>query len=224
MEVVAVRTPGSMLAALEIREDFSMVERRVRTLAGGLSLAVASAGSEVLLSDRASPEAEATIILADDTQLLAMVGADFAVGTARFTGVEIDENGLWALPTRHGVIQAGDVVRIIPAPITSTGPFPRTPDGLPDAEGNEEKRFSAPYEARAEQLWHAIADLGCRPSLEWAGSEDGEAMVGRAADDSVLLVIDLEDPAQQRAIDALIDSGELSRWLMDEFASGPDDE
>ncbi|WP_182353637.1 hypothetical protein [Flaviflexus huanghaiensis] len=222
MEVVSVHTPGSDLAALEIRADFSMVERRPQTIGAGLSLAVASAGTEVLFTDRVTREAEAAVVVKDDSHLIDLVGMSFAVGTARFDGVEIDELGLWALPTQQGVVQAGDVLRPIPHRIEdSQGPFPRVPDGLPDAPENVEKRFSPPYEERAERLWQAIVDLGCRPSLEWAGSEDGEAIVGRGADDRVRIVIDLEDQAQQQAIDELYSRGALSEWLSETLKNDP---
>lgn len=222
MEVVSVRTPDSTLAALEIRVDFSMVERRAQTIGAGLSLAVASAGTEVLFSDRPSQEAEATVVIKDDSRLLDLVGRSFAVGTSRFDGVEIDEFGLWALPTQHGVVQVGDVLRLIPERSDEArGPFPRVPDGLPDAPENVEKRFSPRYEERVERLWRAITELGCRPSLEWAGSEDGEAIVGRGKDDRVLIVIDLEDVDQQQTIDRLHGSGQLHSWLSETLKHDP---
>lgn len=218
VEVICVRTPGSVLAALEIREDFSMIERRAQSPGRGLSLAVASAGSDVLLSNRISDEAEATILLDDDSRILHLVGVPFAVGTARLTGLEIDEFGLWARPIQHGIIQTGDVVRAIPHEAgNKKGPFPRMPDGLPDAPHNGEERFSAPYEKRAEHLWEAMIAAGCQPSFEWAGTEDGEALVGRDGSDSVLLVIDLEDPTQQNAIDTLIATGDLASWITEEL-------
>lgn len=222
MEVVAVRTPGSVLAALEIRADLSMVERRPQTIGGGLSLAVASAGTEVLLTATAARDAEAMIILRDDSELPGFASSGFAVGTARFQAVEFDESGLWAKPIRHGVVQAGDVVRIISGSLDSKGkPFPRIPDGLPDAPENRERRFTPAYEARAESLWKGIAGLGYEPSFEWAGSEDGEAIVARGDDDTVLVVIDLEDPGQQQMIDLLTSGGDLTEWLKDELAGRP---
>lgn len=222
MEVVAVRTPGSVLAALEIRADLSMVERRPQTIGGGLSLAVASAGTEVLLTATAARDAEAMIILRDDSELPDFASSGFAVGTARFQAVEFDESGLWAKPIRHGVVQAGDVVRIITGSLDNNGkPFPRIPDGLPDAPENREERFTSAYEARAESLWKGIVGLGYRPSFEWAGSEDGEAIVARGDDDTVVIVIDLEDPGQQQMIDLLTSGGDLTEWLKDELAGRP---
>lgn len=222
MEVVTVRTLGSILAAIEIRADFSMVERRPQSIGTGLHLAVAAAGAQVLVCGGKGVTAEATIVLNEDSQLSELIGQNFATGTARFVGLEIDESGLWARPTWPGVVQTGDVVRAIPdGLIDKTGPFPRVPDGLPDAPDNHELRFSPTYEARAERLWDVIDQLGYRPSLEWAGSEDGEAIVARSDDDTVLVVIDLEDPDQQQTIDVLIQSRGLVRWLELELAGRP---
>ncbi|WP_439271085.1 hypothetical protein [Pseudochrobactrum sp. HB0163] len=79
--------------------------------------------------------------------------------------------------------------------------FPRSDDGkgwawgLKAAQPTEVwERFSPAYEAQAELLLAALALLWPDVTLDWAGSEDGEAAVARAADGTVKFCYHLEDP------------------------------
>lgn len=219
MKVVAVRTPGSVLSALEIRGDLSMVERRSSTMGSGLSVAVASARSEIVLSSRPHGDQPATIVTAPTDNPTSLDGQILAIGTSRFEAVEVDGDRLWMKPIRPGVVQAGDVVRVIPRELLGSDDFfPRIPDGLPNAWDSEEPRYSAGYEKRAELIWDAMTDLGFFPTIEWAGSEDGEAIVARGKDSKALLIVDLEDPEQQKTMDLLIAEAGLAFWIREQIA------
>ena len=95
--------------------------------------------------------------------------------------------------------------------------FPRTPDGKSRAWGGDPTdvwyRYSPAYEAQAEALVHAIAAAGLTPALAWAGSEDGEAAVGRDASGEVVVLFHLEDPAEARRIAEAMESGRLGELI-----------
>lgn len=87
--------------------------------------------------------------------------------------------------------------------MTQPSPFPRPRDDLPHAWGLDGpepqriwERFSPAYEAQAEAMWHALLDAGLSPSLDWAGSEDGEGIIGSDADGEAVVAWHLEDPRE----------------------------
>ena len=63
-----------------------------------------------------------------------------------------------------------------------------------------------------------MTDLGFLPTIEWAGSEDGEAIVARGKDRKALLIVDLEDPKQQKTMDLLIAEDGLAFWIREQIA------
>lgn len=80
--------------------------------------------------------------------------------------------------------------------------FPRADDGLGFAWGLELdrptlvwERFSPAYEEQAARLWDEFAARGWHPALEWAGSQDGEAIIGRDDDGEIVCFYHLEDPS-----------------------------
>ena len=82
-------------------------------------------------------------------------------------------------------------------------PFPRAHDDLPHAWGLDGpepqelwERFSPAYEAQAEAMWHALAAAGLSPSLDWAGSEDGEGIIGSDEEGEAVVAWHLEDPSE----------------------------
>lgn len=84
-----------------------------------------------------------------------------------------------------------------------TIPFPRDDDSLGHAWGVQNdrpeliwERFSPSYETQAEALWKCLEDRGLAPSLDWAGSEDGEAIIGRNPAGDIVILFHLEDPDQ----------------------------
>ena len=65
----------------------------------------------------------------------------------------MDGDRLWDEANPPGVVQAGDVVRVIPRELLGSDDFfPRIPDGLPNAWDSEEPEYSAGYEKRAELI------------------------------------------------------------------------
>ena len=109
-------------------------------------------------------------------------------------------------------------------------PFPRTPDGKPHAWGLKGKvpaeiweRFSPAYEAQARTVWSAFAALGYDPALEWAGSEDGEAIIGREARPrprrtaSIVVLFHLENPQEAVRLQQAIAGGRLKALIADEI-------
>ncbi|WP_147599362.1 hypothetical protein [Flaviflexus massiliensis] len=221
MKVVSVHTPGSTLLTLEVRDDLSMIERRTATMSSGLSLAVASAGSEICLSSAGDIHDPATIVIDPPPEGID-IGTILAMGTGRFEVTDNENGRLWVRPTTSGVVQPGDVVRPIPAKLLKgVGMFPRVPDGLPDAWVGDGGRFTPGYESRAEELWKAISKLGFHPTFDWAGSEDGEAIVARDSEGHAQLIIDLEEPQQQRIIDSKLAEGILTEWIREEISSLP---
>ena len=96
-------------------------------------------------------------------------------------------------------------------------PFPRTPDGLPDAWSTGEPiRFTPEYESRLEELWRAAIASGHIPTIEWAGSEDGESLLLHDPwDDHTIAIIDVEDPAVQKLVDEQRLKGHLAlvNWI-----------
>lgn len=92
-------------------------------------------------------------------------------------------------------------------------PFPRTPDGLPNAWTGDDGRFTPGYEARAEAVWDAVIAAGYTPSITYAGSEDGEALLICGEDGELQMLLHLEDPAEQEAIDRAIADGSLQRFV-----------
>lgn len=100
--------------------------------------------------------------------------------------------------------------------------FPRTDDGLGWAYGLEGakpkaiwERFSPAYEAQAEAVLNAIADLGLTAVMDWAGSEDGEAAIGVNDNDEIVVLFHLEDPAEARILQQAIADGQLSQIVLD---------
>ena len=91
--------------------------------------------------------------------------------------------------------------------------FPRTDDGAGWAWGLDGEtpaevweRFSPAYEAQAERVMRAVAARGLTPSIDGAGSEDGEFVAGQdPAGTNVLLVL-LEEPASAREIAGVLQS------------------
>jgi len=221
MKVVTMHTPGSTLQTLEVREDLSMIERRSATMSTGLSLAVASAGAEILLTGHKDLHDPATILLSSIPSDVG-VGDLLAIGTSRVEITEIDHEGIWVRPTIPGVIQPGDVLRYVPADLLEEkGAFPRVPDGLPDAFEGENGRFTPSYESRAKEVWNAMTQLGFHPTFDWAGSEDGEAVVARDVEGHAQLIVDLEEPGQQELIDRKLAEGSLAQWICEEISSLP---
>lgn len=101
-------------------------------------------------------------------------------------------------------------------------PFPRTPDAEPHAWGLSRERphevwerFSARYESQAEELWNAVAALGLIPSLEWAGSQDGEALLGRDKNGALVVTFHLEDPKEAENIAKAISMNSLAMFVHD---------
>ncbi|MFN8084235.1 MAG: hypothetical protein U0Q14_08395 [Dermatophilaceae bacterium] len=83
--------------------------------------------------------------------------------------------------------------------------FPREDDGLGFAWGLEFdrprhiwERFSPAYEKQAARLWDEFAAKGLHPALEWAGSQDGEAVIGRDDAGEIVCFYHLEDPSPPR--------------------------
>lgn len=98
--------------------------------------------------------------------------------------------------------------------------FPRKNDylghawGLTGSEPVEVwERLSPAYEAQAEALWNAFAARGLNPSLEWAGSQDGEAIIGRDDDDEIVILYHLESPAEARTLALARAEGSLNRLI-----------
>lgn len=100
-------------------------------------------------------------------------------------------------------------------------PFPRPRDDLTPAWGllGDEpatiwERFSPLYEAQAERLWKELAALSLEPALEWAGSQDGEAIIGRDTDGEIIVLFHLEDPKEAQMLEKAIDGGELMATII----------
>lgn len=104
-----------------------------------------------------------------------------------------------------------------------TRPFPRTPDGDPDAWWPA-VRFSAAYEERLAALWDAVVATGFEPGLALAGSEGGEVLFVRDPADAEawLCLIAVEDPTVQDEIDAARCGGAegLLSWVRARLADG----
>jgi len=105
--------------------------------------------------------------------------------------------------------------------------FPRPFDGLPRAWQMDTDepvevwdRGSAAYEEQAAALWDEFARRGWQPALEWAGSEDGEAIIGRDTDGSIVCLVHLEDPADARAALAAREAGRLAQLVDDARLAG----
>ena len=103
--------------------------------------------------------------------------------------------------------------------------FPRSDDGAGWAWGLDGEtpaevweRFSPAYEAQAERVMHAVAARGLTPSIDGAGSEDGEFIAGQDRAGNYVLLVHLEEPASAREIAALDEPG-LQAWL-DETMDG----
>lgn len=112
--------------------------------------------------------------------------------------------------------------------MTSSRPnFPRPDDGLSHAWGLSGptpveiwERFSPAYEAQAADLWDAFAARGWAPALEWAGGQDGEAIIGRdAADDpgEIVCLFHLEDPQVAQSLAAARSAGKLDAEIDQEL-------
>ncbi|MDO5528021.1 MAG: hypothetical protein Q4F71_01340 [Paracoccus sp. (in: a-proteobacteria)] len=84
-------------------------------------------------------------------------------------------------------------------------PFPRADDGFGHAWG---LAGAAP-----EALWRAFAARGWRVALEWAGSEDGEAIIARDQGGDIVLLYHLEDPAEAERLRAARESGRLDAFI-----------
>ena len=103
--------------------------------------------------------------------------------------------------------------------------FPRSDDGAGWAWGLDGEtpakvweRFSPAYEAQAERVMRAVAARGLTPSIDGAGSEDGEFIAGQDRAGNYVLLVHLEEPASAREIAALDEPG-LQAWL-DETMDG----
>lgn len=109
---------------------------------------------------------------------------------------------------------------------TPRPPFPRPDDGLGHAwllMGQEpvgvSERFSRAYEEQAAELWDAFEARGWVPALECAGSQDGEAIVGRDAEGEIMCFLHLEEPMGAEEIASARRSGRLQE-LIDEECAG----
>lgn len=99
-------------------------------------------------------------------------------------------------------------------------PFPRADDGLGHAWGGRGtrpqevwERFSEPYEAQAQALWACLETLGLEAALDWAGSQDGEAIIGRDSDGEIVVLYHLEDPDEAIALQGAASKGELRAFV-----------
>lgn len=105
-------------------------------------------------------------------------------------------------------------------------PFPRSPDDKPHAWGLMHsvpteiwERFSPTYEAQAEAIWDAFRQRGLDPALEWAGSEDGEAIIGRkplarpGREAEILVLFHLENPEEAQRLQAALAAGRLEALI-----------
>ena len=63
------------------------------------------------------------------------------------------------------------------------------------------------YEAQAERVMQTVAALGLTPSIDGAGSEDGEFVAGQDPAGTNVLLVHREEPASAREIAALDDAG-----------------
>ena len=70
------------------------------------------------------------------------------------------------------------------------------------------------YEAQAERVMQTVAALGLTPSIDGAGSEDGEFVAGQDTAGNDVLLVHREEPASAREIAALDDAG-LGTWLVE---------
>lgn len=93
--------------------------------------------------------------------------------------------------------------------------FPRPDDGAQAGPGvwtatpprSPGERFSPAYEAQAERVMQTVAALGMTPSIDGAGSEDGEFVAGQDPAGNNVLLVHREEPASAREIAALDDGG-----------------
>ena len=203
---------GRTLRALEIGADLGVTERRSGAPAR-LAVALTASGQELTFTRNPRTEAFLAGIVDDGGDLSELAGSRFAVGTAMFAGTDFDGE-LRATPVAPGLVEEGDVLRAAPA-VTASGdpncPFPREPDGLPDAWVHAGGRFTQVYEERAEAVFNAIRNLGFAPRFAWAGSEDGEAIQIIDDTDTCIYILDIEDPAEQEKIDEHRE--DLVSWL-----------
>lgn len=105
-------------------------------------------------------------------------------------------------------------------------PFPRIDDGLGHAWGLRGQhpqevweRFSEQYETQAEALWTCFEKLGFEPALDWAGSEDGEAIIGRNSEGEIIVIYHLEDPDQAIALQNAASKSELRKLVEETIES-----
>lgn len=114
-------------------------------------------------------------------------------------------------------------------------PFPRSTDDLPHAWGLMHdipteiwERFSPAYEAQAEAVWAAFAEMGLVPALEWAGSQDGEAIIARrmmtkpGRDAEIVILFHLENPQEAQRVQTAIETGRLAALIADEIRESED--
>lgn len=99
-------------------------------------------------------------------------------------------------------------------------PFPRQDDNkghawglLTDQPEEVWERFSHRYETQAETVWKSFEQLDLIPSLEWAGSQDGEAIIGRNSEGEILALFHLEDPEQAEALQTAIATGNIISFI-----------
>ena len=99
-------------------------------------------------------------------------------------------------------------------------PFPRRNDGKPHAWGLAGtdpyeiwERFSPSYEAQAQAMWEAFENMGLVPALEWAGSQDGEAIIGRDHADEIVVLYHLENPEEARMVQQALASGTVMDFI-----------
>lgn len=199
--VTGITAHGRTIRALEIGADLAMTERRSGAPAR-LAVALTASGQDITFTREKNTDLPLAIIVDDGGNLAELRDSRFAVGTAMFTGGNFDGT-LEATPLAPGLIEEGDVLR--PAPPLDDKhrncPFPRDPDGLPDAWTHEGGRFSHAYEERAEAVFNAVRHLGYDPRFAWAGSEDGEAIQILDEAGTCIYIFDIEDPAEQEEID-----------------------
>lgn len=105
-------------------------------------------------------------------------------------------------------------------------PFPRPRDDKPHAWGLTHEvpteiweRFSPAYEAQAETVWAALRQMGLDPALEWAGSQDGEAIIGRTAsaqpgrEAEIVVLFHLENPDEATLLQKAIATDRLASLI-----------
>ncbi|MDE1566068.1 hypothetical protein ACXITP_00220 [Actinotignum sanguinis] len=235
MNITSLTVSGQPIAAFDItatpEQGYCLVaityangseQRRVLADDAALVLSAtpaADAAALALLTEVGESE-----VAENEVDLESLAGQLVAVGTARFQAGVLGEptGGQLALrPVAPGRVSERDTPRIIPAEMLEgrdpAAVFPRIPDGLPDAWNTPVGRFTPEYEERARVVWETLTAAGYRPEFWWAGSEDGEVIAVPFGECGESFLVGIEEPEEQREIDARIAAGELAQWLESEI-------